>query len=476
MVTPEPVLSVMMPVYNERSTLKEIVQQVLASPWVGQLVIVDDCSQDGTVELLGDEIAGLDARVDVHFHEVNKGKGAAIQTAREHLSQPFCIIQDADLEYDPSEYGRLLEPLLDGHADVVYGSRFRGDVRRVLFFWHTVGNRFLTLFSNACTNLNLSDMETCYKAFRTELFQSIPLRSQRFGFEPEITAKLARRGVRIYEVPISYHGRTYKEGKKISWKDGFSAVWVITRERLMGGRDLSHVHRTLDSIAPLHRYHRFLWDAVADHAGDRILEAGSGIGNISQFFLQRPHVWLTDVDETFLRNLRSRFESRPNVEVRRLDLTRPLGPDNCEDLRGRADTAVAFNVVEHLEDDLQAFRTLAEALEPGGHLLVVIPAGPALYGALDEELGHIRRYRRADLEAVIAEAGFDIVSTTRANAIGALGWWLNGRLLRRRHIPRFQARFNNLLVPLLRVERALRVPFGLSLVVVARRREDGLTV
>jgi SAM-dependent methyltransferase len=274
-------------------------------------------------------------------------------------------------------------------------------------------------------------------------------------------------------VPISYHGRTYKEGKKISWKDGFSAVWVIARERLMGGRDLSHVHRTLDTIAPLHRYHRFLWNAVSDHAGDRILEAGSGIGNISQFFLQRPHVWLTDVDETFLRNLRSRFESRPNVEVRRLDLTRPLGPDNCEDLRDRADTAVAFNVVEHLEDDLQAFRTLGEALEPGGHLLVVIPAGPALYGALDEELEHIRRYRRADLEAVIAEAGFDIVSTTRANAIGALGWWLNGRILRRRHIPRFQARLNNLLVPLLRLERALRIPFGLSLVVVARRREAG---
>ena len=229
MANPEPVLSVMMPVYNERSTLRSIVEQVLASPWVGQLVIVDDCSQDGTADHLRDVIVGLDPRISVHFHEVNRGKGAAIQTAREHVTLPFCIIQDADLEYDPREYGRLLRPLVDDIADVVYGSRFSGDVRRVLFFWHTVGNRFLTLLSNMCTNLNLTDMETCYKAFRSDIFKSIPLRSQRFGIEPEITAKLARLRVRLYEVPISYHGRTYSEGKKINWKDGVRALYVIIK-------------------------------------------------------------------------------------------------------------------------------------------------------------------------------------------------------------------------------------------------------
>ncbi len=466
---PEPVLSVIMPVYNERTTIRDIVQYVLASPWVGQLIIVDDCSQDGTAELLRSEIASMDSRISVLFHEVNKGKGEAIKTARALLQCPYCIIQDADLEYDPAEYGRLVEPLRNGLADVVYGSRFRGDVRRVLFFWHTVGNKFLTLLSNVCTNLNLTDMETCYKAFRTEIFTSLPLRSRRFGIEPEITAKIARRGLRIYEVPISYHGRTYAEGKKISWKDGLNAIYVILRERLLGRRDLSHGHRTLESIAPLQRYHRFLWDTVADHAGQKVIEIGSGIGNISQFLADREHVWLTDVEDDYLRGLRARSEGRPNTEVHRLDLTKPLAGQEADTLRGVADTAVAFNVIEHIEDEVRAFEIIGETLQPDGRLLIVVPAGPALYGALDKELGHCRRYRRAELEERLQQAGYEVESTSWANAIGAFGWWLNGRILRRRHVPGFQAKINNLLVPLLRLERALGVPFGLSLVVVARR-------
>ncbi len=466
---PEPVLSVIMPVYNERTTIRSIVERVLASPWVGQLVIVDDCSQDGTADLLRDEIASMDARISVLFHEVNQGKGEAIKTSRPLLQCPYCIIQDADLEYDPAEYGRLVEPLRNDLADVVYGSRFLGDVRRVLFFWHAVGNKFLTVLSNACTNLNLTDMETCYKAFRTDVFTSLPLRSRRFGIEPEITAKIARRGLRVYEVPISYHGRTYAEGKKINWKDGVNAFYVILRERLLGRRDLSYGHRTLASIAPLQRYHRFLWDTVADHAGQHVIEIGAGIGNISQFLTGRERLWLTDVDDEYLRGLRTRSEGRPNTEVQRLDLTKPLAGQEADTLREVADTAVAFNVIEHIEDDVRAFEIIGETLQPGGRLLIVVPASPALYGALDEELGHYRRYRRAELEERLLQAGYEVESTSWANAVGAIGWWLNGRILRRRHIPAFQARLNNLLVPLLRLERALGMPFGLSLVVVARR-------
>ena len=469
MATPDRVLSVLMPVYNERATLRQIVGQVLDSPWVGQLIIVDDCSEDGTGDLLRREIAGLDPRIELHFHDVNRGKGAAIRTARRHIKLPFCIIQDADLEYDPREYGRLLEPLVDGVADVVYGSRFRGDVRRVLFFWHAVGNRLLTLLSNMCTNFNLTDMETCYKAFRSEIFTTMPLRSERFGIEPEITAKLARLAVRVYEVPISYHGRTYAEGKKINWKDGFNALWVIGRERMFGARDLPHGHRTLDSIAPLRRYHRFLWGTVSESAGGRVIEIGAGIGNITQFLLKREHLWVTDVDDDYLRQLTARFDGRANVDVVRLDLTRPLGDSNAGNIRGKADTAVAFNVVEHLEDDRLALEVIGESLAPGGRLLLIVPAHPFAHGALDDELGHFRRYRRADLEAVLVEAGYEIESTTRANSFGLFGWWFNGRILRRRHVPSFQAKINNLLVPLLKLERALGIPFGLSLVVVARR-------
>jgi len=469
MTTPQPVLSVMMPVYNERATLHRIVEQVLESPWVGELIMVDDCSQDGTGDHMRDAIATMDPRIKVLFHDVNKGKGAAIKTAREHVTLPFCIIQDADLEYDPREYGRLMGPLIEDVADVVYGSRFSGDVRRVLFFWHTVGNRFLTLLSNMCTNLNLSDMETCYKAFRSDIFKALPIRSQRFGIEPEVTAKLARLGVRLYEVPISYHGRTYAEGKKISWKDGINAIYVILRERLFGGRDLPHGHRTLETIAPLHKYHSFLWGTVSDYAGDRVVEVGSGIGNITQFFLTKPRVWATDVGKDYLRGLHAKFDARPNVDVVRLDLTQPLSEDNAGSIAAQADTAVAFNVVEHLEDDLQALRTIWQTLQPSGRLLLVVPAHPFAYGALDKDLDHFRRYTRAGLESVVQEAGFEIESTTRANSIGLFGWWFNGRILRRNHVPAFQAKINNLLVPLLRLERALGIPFGLSLVVVAKR-------
>ena len=459
----------MMPVYNERATLRRIVEMVLESPWVGELVMVDDCSRDGTGDHMREEIAALDPRIKVFFHEVNKGKGAAIQTAREHITLPYCIIQDADLEYDPREYGRLMEPLVDDIADVVYGSRFRGDVRRVLFFWHMIGNQFLTLLSNMCTNLNLSDMETCYKAFRSEIFTSIPLRSQRFGIEPEITAKLARLRVRLYEVPISYHGRTYAEGKKINWKDGFNALYVILREWLLGARDLPHGHRTLEAIAPLQRYHRFLWRTVSRYAGERVVEVGSGIGNITQFLIEREQVWVTDVGEDYLVGLRARFEERPNVELLPLDLTKPISADNAGEIKGRADTAIAFNVVEHLEDDTRALRTIRETLQPDGRLLMVVPAHPFAYGALDEELAHCRRYTRSGLEQALRDAGYVVESMTRANSFGLLGWWFNGRVLGRRHVPTFQAKLNNMMVPLLRLERLLHLPFGLSLIAVARR-------
>jgi len=227
---PHPCLSVVMPAYNEEATVRAAVDAVLASPWVAQLVVVDDCSTDGTGKLL-DELTGTgDARVTVLRHAVNQGKGAALRTGVAHATADYVVVQDADLEYDPAEYGKLLAPLLDGNADVVYGSRFAGgESHRVLYFWHSVGNKALTLASNMVTNLNLTDMETCYKAFRRELIQSVAIEEDRFGFEPEITAKLARQGARFYEVGISYAGRTYEEGKKIGWRDGVRAIVCIAK-------------------------------------------------------------------------------------------------------------------------------------------------------------------------------------------------------------------------------------------------------
>ena len=226
---PHPCLSAVMPSYNEAASIEAIVTKVLQSPWLAELVVVDDGSTDGTRDLLV-KLAETDARVKVVLQPENRGKGAALRRGFADASAEYVIVQDADLEYDPEEYGKLLQPLLDGRADVVYGSRFLGTgAHRVLYFWHSVGNKVLTLASNMSTDLNLTDMETCYKAFRREVIQSIDLREDRFGFEPEVTAKVAAAGWRVYEVGISYDGRTYAEGKKIGWRDGVQALACIVK-------------------------------------------------------------------------------------------------------------------------------------------------------------------------------------------------------------------------------------------------------
>jgi glycosyltransferase involved in cell wall biosynthesis len=231
---PRPCLSVVVPCYNERATIATVVDQVLSSPWTAEVIIIDDGSSDGTRDIL----ARLDdPRVRVLLQPHNQGKGAALRRGFTEATADYVVVQDADLEYDPVEYGALVKPLVDGQADVVYGSRFISSrPHRVLYYWHSVGNRFLTTLSNMFTNLNLTDMETCYKVFRREVIQSIVVEEDRFGFEPEVTAKVARGGWRVYEMGIGYNGRTYAEGKKIGWRDGVRAVWCIVKFSSTGER------------------------------------------------------------------------------------------------------------------------------------------------------------------------------------------------------------------------------------------------
>ncbi len=224
-----PCLSVVVPVYNEEATIANVLATVLAQAVVQEVIVVDDCSKDKTWDAL-QPVAQKDKRVKLYRHEVNQGKGAALRTGFKHATSPIVIIQDADLEYDPDEYETLIRPIVNGKADVVFGSRFAGaGAHRVLYYWHSFGNKILTTMSNMATDLNLTDMETGYKAFRREVIQKIEIEENRFGFEPEITAKVAHLNVRIYEVPISYYGRTYAEGKKIGWKDGVSALRCIIK-------------------------------------------------------------------------------------------------------------------------------------------------------------------------------------------------------------------------------------------------------
>ncbi|MFN8625624.1 MAG: glycosyltransferase [Candidatus Binatia bacterium] len=473
-------LSVIIPVFNERGTIAELLRRVCAVSLNKEVIVVDDASDDGTRDELGrmglrttgDRItaAGPDAgtaneiRLIVHAH--NQGKGVAVRDGIAAATGEITIIQDADLEYDPGDYFTLLQPILDGKADVVYGSRFSGSPRRVLFYWHAVGNHFLTMLSNMCTNLNLTDMETCYKAFRSEVLNGVPLRSCRFGIEPELTAKFARLRLRIYEVPISYAGRSYLEGKKIGWRDGVAALWTILRFAVVD--DLGHNpgYRTLQRMATLHRYNRWLWSKMQPYVGARVLEVGSGIGNMTRFVASRERVVATDINPDYVAALHAKFEHHSNISVVQFD----MGADRLPAAVGSGfDTVLCLNVLEHVADDVGALQRLHDVLAPEGRLLLIVPATRRLYGEIDRAIGHHRRYARDELQRKVEAAGFSLERIDAFNMLGMLGWYLNACILRRRTVPSFQARIQDRLVPLLRLEEHVRCPFGLSLFAVARR-------
>ncbi|MBC8165986.1 MAG: glycosyltransferase family 2 protein, partial [Bryobacteraceae bacterium] len=277
-------LSILIPLYNEEEFIGVLLERVLNAPLPeglsSELIVVDDGSRDSSVAVVEKTAVMYPGRIRLILHEQNRGKGAAIRTAIHHASGEFGIIQDADLEYDPAEYPKLLQPLADGRADAVYGSRFvvAGE-RRVLYFWHSLANQMLTIMCNMFADVNLTDMETCYKAFRLSLVKSIPLRSDRFGIEPEITIKLAQRQASIFELPISYYGRTYAEGKKIGLKDAIQAFFVILRYGLSRDIYADNGAAILDSLAQTPRFNKWMASTVAPFLGARVLELGAGIGN-----------------------------------------------------------------------------------------------------------------------------------------------------------------------------------------------------
>jgi glycosyltransferase involved in cell wall biosynthesis len=463
-------LSVLIPVYNEVATLRVLLERVMAVPLRKELIIVDDFSTDGTRTVLEDfrrDHPDTDENtLHLVFQPYNQGKGAAIRTAVRHITGEYAVIQDADLEYDPAEYPRLLQPILDGHADVVFGSRFTGSPRRVLMYWHTLGNQLLTWVSNMCTNLNLTDMETCYKVFKSDILKRIPLRSNRFGIEPELTAKVSHLRCRIYEVPISYHGRQYAEGKKIGWKDAVSALWTILRFMVfpdIGREDAGFT--TLRRVEGLQRYNAFMWSLMRPWIGRRVLEVGAGTGLLTKYLLSSERLLTTDLDADYVEWLSRTYADRPNVEVRQVDLA-TLAAQNLND-RG-FDTVVCANVLEHIEDDDAALRSMRALLIPGGRVVLVVPAIKALYGSIDQAIHHYRRYAEDELRQKLAGAGLEPEHIGYFNMLGVPGWYLNAVLLRRRTVPSIQARINDWLVPLLRLEQKFGPPIGMSLVAVAR--------
>ena len=460
----QPQLSVIIPVYNERYTVRELLRRVVAVDVSKEIVVVDDGSTDGTTEILK-SLAERYPDVRLFQQPRNQGKGAAIRRGIHEAKGEFLVIQDADLEYDPAEYPVLLKPLLSGEADVVYGSRFVAGHRRIHLFWHAVANKALTLLTNVLTNLNLTDMETCYKAFRTEMIKRIPLRSDRFGFEPEITMKVAKLGCRIFEVPISYHGRDYAEGKKIGPRDALAAVWTLLKFWLVS--DIGHVgQHTLARMSELGAYNRTMYELFERFLGRRVLEIGAGAGNLSRFLLDRDSVILTDFETEYLHLLRRRFGTYENVQIRQLD----LNSFTAADLAGDAiDTVVCLNVLEHIEDDRRVLKELFRAIEPGGVVVVLVPAHPELYSDLDKNLGHYRRYTEALLVERFREAGFVVETSRYFNWVGAIGWYVYGRVMKRPHITKAATRGYRLASSLRSLEEPAGFGFGLSTIVVGRR-------
>ncbi len=493
-------LTVLVPVYNEQHLVAaslERLQVLEQSPLLSrvQVIVLDDSSRDRSAAVLAgfaaargvtlapalphapraagpipvvERGAGRHGKLDWLFlqHARNGGKGAAIRSALARADGDITVIHDADLEYHPRDLLRFIPIFTEEGADAVFGSRFAGgEARRALLFRHELGNRLLTFLTNLVTNVNLTDMETCYKAVRTELLRSIPLLSDDFRLEPELTIKLAKREARIFEVPISYSGRTYQEGKKINWRDGARALLAILRfwwsDHLYQAD--AHGSQILGRLARAPRFNAWMADTIRPFCGQRVLEIGSGTGNLTRRLIPRDQYVASDINPLYLHTLQGLTADRPYLDVTLTDVTRVETFPRTE---AGFDTVICLNVVEHVDDDVGALRNIRSVLAPGGKAIVLVPQGPEVYGTLDEVLGHRRRYTVASLEKLAADAGFTVRTLLRFNRVGRPAWWLNGKLLERRDFGLMQIMTLNLLTPVFRlIDRAL--PFdALSLIAV----------
>ncbi|HOY65608.1 MAG TPA: glycosyltransferase [Candidatus Ozemobacteraceae bacterium] len=457
-------LSVVMPVYNERYTIRQIVRDVLAQDKTAgisslQLVIVDDGSRDGSREIIR-ELAEADSRITPVFQTVNQGKTAAINAGIERADGDVIVFQDADLEYDPAEYSRLLRPILAGAADVVFGSRYlTHDFSRVLYFWHSHMNRALTLLSNFFTDLNLTDMETCFKMFRAHLLKSIPIRSSGFGLEPEITAKIAKRRFRVYEVPVSYRGRTYEEGKKVTWRDGLCALYYIVKYWMIDDcvREIPGQETWRSFVQPPPRYKRWLADTVRPLIRNVVLEIGAGPGNLMQHLLPRDNYISVDTDPAGIEYLRSQFGQNASVGVLKADVFAPAG---LQEVPGTFDTVLCPDPGGRIFTSPAALENIRGALAPDGHLVLVATSPDA--PDADALAPHVRKL----LEA----AGFELVETRSFNRPGRVVRNLIARLGDSPFLGKAVRKvFDHLVWLFRRIDHLLPWP-GLSLIAVARRR------
>ncbi|HLG14754.1 MAG TPA: glycosyltransferase [Blastocatellia bacterium] len=446
-------LSVLVPVYNERHVVEASLRRVLALKHELitnlELIVVDDCSTDGTREILL-RLADEDQRITLLRHERNRGKGAAIRTAISHASGDIVVIHDADLEYNPADIPALLLPFAKEGADAVFGSRYlSAPYRRALMYRHTMLNKFVTTLGNWLTDLTLTDIETCYKAVNATLLKSIPLRSDDFRFEVEIAFKLAKRRARIFEAPIRYLPRTPQEGKKIRARDGMLALLAMIRFWLIDDlyKEDEYGSHLLVELERTRRFNLWLGETLRPYIGDRVLEIGAGIGNLTNQFIPRELYIASDVNPNHLHYLRSYSFGKPYLRVMEIDAA---SSDHFAALENQFDTVLMLNELKHVSDGEKTLRNVWSALEPGGRAIIMAPQHPRLYGTMDKALEHRKRYTSEEFEQALTGAGFRIERMFDFNRFSVPGWWTNGKLLRRKRFSRVQLKIVDTLIPVLR--------------------------
>jgi glycosyltransferase involved in cell wall biosynthesis/ubiquinone/menaquinone biosynthesis C-methylase UbiE len=451
-------LSILIPVYNEAASIQAVLERVVTASaayfkkerLAVDLIVVDDGSEDDSCQQVM-AFSRTHPAVPLRLiqHDGNFGEGCAIQTAISWAQSDLCLIQDADLGYDPADYAKLLQPLLSDQADVVLGSRFLNISQRgPLRFWQAIANRILSSIAGMSVGLKLSDVETGYKAFRTALARSIPLYSNRFGLDPELVVQFARRHARFIEVPISCHARTYEHGKKNRERDALWGIASILRARLFSPAHTDPAADMLVAMSRARRFNKWMADTITPFIAGEVLELGAGIGNMTVLLATAGRRYVaTDSDKEHLAELHSRMAGHPNVKLGVCDFSNALDASRyCLS----ADTVICLNVLEHVTDDMAGLANIRACLRPGGTAIVLVPQGPRLFGTLDEVLQHERRYTRIELHEKMAATGFQMIQVIGFNRSTWPGWYLNSRLLRRRTLSRVQLHLFDLLVPLLR--------------------------
>jgi len=455
-------LSIIIPAYNEVNTVLEIIRQVQKERHKKEIIVVDDGSTDGTRELLK-EIK--DENIKVILNKRNKGKGYSVRRGLEYVTGDIVIIQDADLEYYPDEYETLIAKIIEGKADVVYGSRFIGS-HRVFYFYHYLGNLVINFIANVFLNTNLTDLMTCYKAFKSSVIKGLTLRANGFGIETEITAEVFNRRYRVYEVPISYNGRVYEEGKKIKWIDFFKCLSWLFRAIF---RAVDVGADTLLKMRVMKNNNLWSYNIIKPFLGRKILELGSGIGTISKYLVERQkEVTLTDINERYIEYLEKRFIGNPWIKVVKADVSKI-----DEILEGKKfDTVIGINILEHIENDVRTIQRLKNILTIEGKLLLIVPAHKILFGSLDTSLGHYRRYSKKELKDKLEKEGFYIEKLEYMNFLGAIGWFFQFKILKRKRMPKGSIKLFDKLIPLVGlIEKYIKFPFGMSLLCIVQLRK-----